>query len=83
MTTLNFLDMINDILNNNGVVTNSSTLEKTILARANQSIKVGLDSVNNNFSNNLANSVVKSYRAKIIENVRIVKFWDEKDICRV
>lgn len=83
MATLNFLKMVNDLLNNNGVVTSSSTFEKTRLIGADQPIKVGLNSVNNIFCNNLVDSVAKSYRAKIIEVVRIVKLWNEADIGRV
>lgn len=68
------MKIINNLLDDNHIVTHSLSFKKTRLEWANDLIQEGLQAIDNNFVNNLIDSVTKTNQSEVLEVVCIMKF---------
>lgn len=63
--------MVDELLNNSGIIRSSSVVQETSLIWSNDARKKGLDSIGYDFCDDLVLRVTKSYRSKVLKGDNI------------
>ena len=72
-----------NLLSNNNVITNSSTLNKSLLSRINIIRKVRFKSISQRFSNNFIDDITKANGSLVTRNLMNQLFRNESNIHRI
>jgi hypothetical protein len=74
------LERMRDLLSNNDIVADSSSLDKSLLRGVNIIWQVGFEPISNAFCNDFINYITEAYGSEISGNRRNQLFWDKSNV---